>query len=290
MTQAKKSIIGAVCIALVSALVAGLFGCSSQDFIDLYKPAGTIGGPYGPKPTGNPDMPPATEQPADNPGSFIPLAEYSWADIDTVSQAGLAADTFNIGDEKQITLSTDETLTFVILGFDHDFLAFESKNAGITFGMKNLMRDGGYMNDGDTNVDGWVNSNFRNDDLVNIFVSLPDDLKAAIKPVVKISSVGGSDPFLGVTIDSLFLLSEVELFGSAFNSLLGEGTQYEYYRGKPVSGYIKRLWNGEEMAANYWLRSAWSFNAASFCLAGFDGIPSHMDSGALIGVSFAFCV
>ena len=56
---------------------------------------------------------------------------------------------------------------------------------------------------------------------------LPDDLKAVIKPCVKLTGTGGKNPVMGQTVDKLFVLSEQEIFGRKVFSMvrqIGDGS------------------------------------------------------------------
>lgn len=65
------------------------------------------------------------------------LSKNTWAQIAKASAADKASQLWSVGDTKDITVGS-ETLTLVIMGFNHDDLASGGK-AGITFGLKNLM-------------------------------------------------------------------------------------------------------------------------------------------------------
>jgi hypothetical protein len=305
----KSGIIAVVCIALVVALTVAVSGCSFEGLIDWYKPAATDkpGVTDVPDttetpgttetPTESPDMPPATEQPTDDPEEpFVitrgmELSALSWENIDFISREGLASFAFNVGDEKDVTLSTGETLTFVILGFDYDDLAEESGKAGITFGMKDCMAAEYAMNSTDTNVGGWADSSFRNNDLPIIFDQLPDNLQSVIKPVIKKTSKGGgSSASLGTTVDRLFLLSQIEHRGTRGSALEGEGVQYSYYWGVTGSGFNKYLSNGEGAVASVWFRSAYSSSSVYYCVSANGGSTGGNNPSVLRAISFCFCV
>ena len=88
-------------------------------------------------------------------GVSVPdFADASWGEINKYSQKGLAASLWKVGDEKKIALTSGETITMVILGFDHDNLTGGGK-AGITLGMKNALATAYVMNDSSTNAGGW---------------------------------------------------------------------------------------------------------------------------------------
>lgn len=182
------------------------------------------------------------------------FAETSWSDIAKLSDSGYAASVFKVGDEKQITLTTGEVVTMVILGFDHDDLASGGGKAGITLGTKNSLATSYAMNsasktyDGNSgyNAGGWLNSDMRNTTMPLIKGYLPSEIQDVIKTVKKKTSKGTSLSTLLETEDDLFLFSQEEVMGTinytttGQNSFSGEGTQYEYFKNatipSPTSG------------------------------------------------------
>ena len=75
----------------------------------------------------------------------ITFANASWSDIARISESGKAPSTFSLGDTKSFEMTiadgTIQTVTFMIVGFNHDTLSDGSGKAGIT-----LMQVG-HMND-----------------------------------------------------------------------------------------------------------------------------------------------
>ena len=111
------------------------------------------------------------------------------------------------------------------------------------------------------------------------------DLKAVIKNVNKVTSVGNNQSGLETTSDKLFLLSEIEIFGATTYSFAGEGKQYEYYAAGNTT--IKKV-NGS--ADFWWERSPYSGTTAHFCDVYNDGTADRNSASASFGVSFGFCV
>lgn len=115
---------------------------------------------------------------------------------------------------------------------------------------------------------------------------LPSDLRSAIKTVQKKSGTGGgSSSGTQNTNDDLFLLSEIEIFGSTTYSVAGEGTQYEYYAAG--NSTIKKV-NGS--ANGWWERSPLSGDINVFCFVISSGSANFTDAYNSYGVSFGFCV
>ena len=117
------------------------------------------------------------------------------------------------------------------------------------------------------------------------FSPLPSDLQSAIKAVNKLTSAGGKSANINTTSDKLFLLSEVEVFGSADRSFTGEGSQYEWYKAGNTT--IKKV-NGS--AYHWWERSPSKDYPAYFCVVSSSGSTSIEGASENRGVSFAFCV
>ena len=219
------------------------------------------------------------------------LDAYSWAEISTIAKSGNTSSFFKVGDEKNITLSTGEMVTLIILGFDHDTKT-AGGTAGITFGMKNLLATTYPMNSSNTNSGGWTSSVMRTSTMATLLSQLPSDLQSVIKPVNKLTSAGAQSTTINTDSDSLFLLSEVEVSGGTTYSVAGEGTQYAYYRDIANTNTlkIKKLSNGTGSAGNWWLRSPFASSSTSFCYVSRNGNAKHYNASNSWGVAFGFCI
>lgn len=218
----------------------------------------------------------------------LPLSEATWAQIAAISESGNAADTWSIGDEKDIVIG-DETLTLVIVDFNHDDLADGSGKASITFGLKHLMAEKRRMNSTSTNVGGFTGSEmyeWLQGDLLN---SLPQDLKAVLKSVNKKTSAGNAEPTINTDAMQVFLFSEIEVYGIVNLSFDGEGLHYPYFATKQERR--KELANGTGGMSGWWLRSPVAARSFSFCNVDSTGDDAG-DVYALYssGVCFGFCV
>lgn len=113
------------------------------------------------------------------------------------------ADTyFDVGDTKNITLSTNEVLTVQIYGFNHDDKSGGSGRVGITFGTKDLMVTTRQMNAIIDNNDSWRSSAMRmwmNNTLVS---QLPTELQNSLRLINKSTARGGMNTLMLVTSDS----------------------------------------------------------------------------------------
>lgn len=218
------------------------------------------------------------------------LDALSWSQISYISKNGLATTVFNIGDKKALTIN-GVSYDAVIIGFNHDTptntVAYGRDKAGITWQMKDCYSTVYQMDTAkNDNSVGWTNCYIRQDVMVTLLNQLDSNLRDVIVKVNKLSSAGGKSTTINTTEDSLFLLSEIEIFGSVTKSAPGEGSQYDYYNAG----------NSKKKGKQWWERSPVVSDSVSFCLVGSDGsaTSSYMYyAGATkcaYGISFAFCI
>ena len=206
-----------------------------------------------------------------------------WDVIDAVSKSGNADSIWSVGDKKTVNIG-GTNYQFQIIGFNHDTKTAGGK-AGITFQMVDCMNTKGQMNSSNTNSGGWTSCEMRTSVLNSIFSSLPADLQNVIKAVNKLTSAGNQSATISTTSDKLFLLSEVEIFGSTTHSVSGEGSQYAYY--KAGNSKVKKA-NGS--VSYWWERSPLRENRARFCYVSDNGYTDNATADNSFGVSFGFCV
>jgi hypothetical protein len=180
-----------------------------------------------------------------------PLNDLTWEQIRAISDAGLAADYFSVGDTKTITINgTFGSTTFsnlsidaFIIGIDHNSsvegsnkihfqvgkinsvdVCFCASNYGYFSGQ--ILADGFVMNKDNINTGGWASSYMRTTILGSdsdpttpkantLLAALPSELRAVMKPVTKYSDNkgDGTNTAAGVTAttDYLWLLAAYEL-------------------------------------------------------------------------------
>lgn len=211
----------------------------------------------------------------------------------------------SVGD--QVTLPLNNTdYNFDVIGFNHDELAdplghggygapTATGKAGITFQMHDVFGTSFKMNDDATNVGGWKSSKMRTSTMATMMGYLPRVWQAAIKPVNKLSGVGGGDSSeTEVVSDHCFLLAEGEIFGSgygyggsgySFDDECAKVTQYAYY--KAGNSKIKNQ-NGSAYA--WWERSPYLGGGDVFCRVSNSGGAGISDADGPLGVAFGFCV
>ena len=124
----------------------------------------------------------------------------------------------------------------------------------------------------------------RKTHLPTVLALMPAEVQSGIREVSKTTMAKRSDKWLETVPDKLFLLSEVETFGSTGNSAAGEGSQYAYYG---AGGSAVKTLNGR--GTSWWLRSPMSTSDYSFCASSGGGKPTNLDAKLERGTAFAFC-
>ena len=214
---------------------------------------------------------------AEVPDTF---AECRWLQIAELSANGQAVERFNVGDEKEVTLTDGSTITFAILGFNHD-VDVNGNVVGLTLGLKNLYVSKSAMNDTNLNTA----SSVMSAELASIYELLPEDLRAVIKTVQKQTSAGGKSRTIKTTEEKLFLFSEKEVFGTYAGSFDGEGTQYAYF----VQN-TNRVLTINGTASNWLLRSPTKDSYTTFRGVYQSGVVGNINANTEAGVCFGFCV
>ena len=210
------------------------------------------------------------------------FADNTWAQIIKACQKNSIPSTWKVGDQKSMTIN-GMNYVIDIIGINHDTYAAGGK-APLTFQLHDCYEDTKSMNSSDTNSGGWTSCAMRSTNLPVILALMPTEVQNGIREVSKKASVGGESSTIETVSDKLFLLSEVEIFGSTSYSAAGEGTQYDYY--KAGNSKVKKR-NGS--AAYWWERSPRASNSAFFCLVGSNGNANDDIASNAYGVAFGFC-
>lgn len=217
------------------------------------------------------------------------LQDATWAEIDALSQAGVADDCWSVGDTKDITVGS-ETITMEIWGFNHDDLATGGK-AGITFGMRDLMANTRQMNTSNTNVGGFTGSAMYSYLNTTLYNQLPADLRRVIKQVNKKTSAGNTSTAVNANAMRLWLPSLNEVYGSHSYDWCSnnEGSKYSIFTND--ASRIKNKSNGSGPAYWWWLRSPSLNYSTGFCIVLDSGVVgSHNSARNAHGVCLGFCV
>ena len=218
----------------------------------------------------------------------LPLADSvfgnnNWATIIAACQVKMIPTTWKVGDSCNMTIN-NKTYAIDIIGKNHDDYADGSGKAPLTFQLHDCYSDTKKMNKSNTTSGGWKNSEMRTTHLPAILALMPTEVQNGIREVSKKASVGGASSTVETVSDKLFLLSEVEIFGSTSYSVSGEGTQYAYY--KAGNSKVKHV---SGSANHWWERSPHASDATRFCFVDKSGSAIYNYASKPYGVAFGFC-
>ena len=210
------------------------------------------------------------------------FADNTWEQIIDACQRGAVPETWAVGNQKTMTIN-GISYQIDIIGKNHDTYTAGGK-APLTFQLHDCYSEQKNMNSSNTNSGGWTSCAMRSTHLPVILSLMPTEVQNGIREVNKLTSAGNKSSTINTTADKLFLLSEVEIFGSTSYSAAGEGTQYDYYK----AGNSKaKKWNG--YAAYWWERSPHASNSAMFCLVYSRGDAANYLASTAYSVAFGFC-
>ena len=210
------------------------------------------------------------------------FADNTWEQIIAACQKKIIPTTWKVGDQKAMTIGGTDYLIDII-GINHDTYS-AGGTAPLTFQLHDCYADTKAMNISDTNSGGWTSCAMRSTHLPAILALMPTEVQNGIREVNKLTSAGNQSSTINTTADKLFLLSEVEIFGSTTQSAAGEGTQYDYY--KAGNSKVKKQ-NGS--AADWWERSPYAKGSTRFCMVLSNGYAGRDSASFAYGVAFGFC-
>ncbi len=220
--------------------------------------------------------------------TFKPLydpvfANNTWEQIIAACHNNAVPETWKVADQKTMAIGGVDYLIDII-GKNHDDYSDGSGKAPLTFQLHDCYGKDKNMNSSNTNSGGWTSCAMRSTHLPAILALMPTEIQNGIREVNKLTSAGSQSPNINTTADKLFLLSEIEIFGSVRYSESGEGTQYDYY--KAGNSKVKKF-NGS--ADLWWERSPRGSRPTSFCIVDSGGGATYGGSSGVFGVAFGFC-
>lgn len=213
--------------------------------------------------------------------SYDPVfANNTWEQIIEACHNNAVPNTWKVADQKFMTIGGEDYLIDII-GKNHDDYADGSGKAPLTFQLHDCYKLKKAMHNTTTNSKGWSRCDMRETNLPIILKQIPTEVQSGIREVNKLTSESRT---IVTTADKLFLLSEIEIFGSDTNSGKGEGMQYDYYKAgnSKVKNYI-------DSAIEWWERSPYNGNNRFYCCVNYKGASTSRVANAVSGVPFAFC-
>lgn len=210
------------------------------------------------------------------------FADNDWSVIIAVCHSGSVPSTWVVGNSKTMTIN-GASYQVDIIGKNHDTYT-AGGTAPLTFQLHDCYSKRKPMNSSDTNSGGWKNSAMRTTHLPAILALMPTEVRSGIREVNKLTSAGSQSSTINTTADKLFLLSEVEIFGSTTYSAEGEGTQYDYYK---AGNSVLKKWNGTK--EGWWGRSPDVSDSRMFCSVSSFGRVHGYYATVDAGIAFGFC-
>lgn len=211
------------------------------------------------------------------------FGDNSWATIVEACKNREVPDTWVVGNSKTMLINGTE-YQIDIIGKNHDDYADGSGKAPLTFQLHDCYNTQYAMYAPNTMVGSWQSTTMRTSYLPAILALMPSEVQTGIREVNKLTSGNGQSSTIYTTADKLFLLSEIEVFGSVTYSKSGEGTQYAYYK----SGNSKvKSSNGAQ--SGWWERSPYRSDASGYCLVNGNGTAGTDVATSKDGVAFGFC-
>ena len=230
-----------------------------------------------------------SDDPSDN-------AAYKFGEFVGIINAGLAHEYFNKYDKVKIvnqsSVITDTSIVFSLHSFGHYQLEDKSALANTTWYMPGLLSLARPMNSSNTNVGGYFASKLDTWIENTLYPALPCHWRSVIKPVWVLANAGNLSSDIVEAQRHLYLPSVAEL-GLETNNVPYKNEVYEGANERQFSMYtgnnqrIKKTFNNEGTATNYWTRSAYSGSASIFCYVNNDGTLNN-NTGA--STSLGVCV
>lgn len=155
---------------------------------------------------------------------YISFATATWAEIAALSERGEAANIFAIGDTKTVEMLDGGSITFEIVGFDHDDLADGTGKAGISILAKDVRSSDSHY---DSAKAIWPNGTLRTQ-ARGYSEKLPADLVSVIKPVLKKTCIGTPDSHTTSTYTETIWLPSVGEYCISGNNT--DGPTYERFK------------------------------------------------------------
>lgn len=257
------------------------------------------------------------------------LNDNSWETIRDISDAGICANYWSVGDRKAVTLNgtvgaltlSNFTTYAFIIGFNHNSslegvnrIHFQLAKTALSGGTDVAFCDkyyintvgpaGGFcMNFNNTNTGGWKDSVMRKiicgaeqgGTTVSILNVISDGLKSALKSVTKytdnVGNTNTSSNSITATTDYFFILSEFEVFGDIRYANSNEkNKQAQYAYYSAGNSKIKYKHDGTSTAAAWWVRSPIAINSSGFVGVYDDGTVGAFEANYSIGFAPGFCV
>ncbi len=218
---------------------------------------------------------------------------FTWAELSAKAAAGDFTG-INIGDYKDIMLTTGEKVRMEVAGID-TYFGHQSNNAHrLYFISRDCLATTYAMNAENTNTGGFPASALKTTLNTTIFNTLPADVQAVIKADKRLCSTKGS--WAWQEDQKLWLPSEVEVWGHNTWSEVGYGNgcgvQFPIFAGS-LRHICKGLGFGKAeqgSRCNWWCDSPLASNTTHFCVVYVSGVAGYGTASTALGVPVCFTI
>lgn len=186
-----------------------------------------------------------------------------------------AREAMDAGTEFSMKLTNGNTLTYRIIGINHDDLVDGNGKAGLTF-LTTSTTISSRMNATNTNAGGWEKSELRQKmNSGEIWNLMPSEFQSKVKTVKKLTNnVGGGSANKNAAVTTTIV--STSYWASSYPWTSSEGTQYEAFKGKVTNNC-----SGNESLKNgscWWGRSVNPNNSRGFLGVNIIGDPSYSNN------------
>lgn len=220
--------------------------------------------------------------------------KLSWGEIAAKAAAGDFTG-LNIGDYKDITLTTGESVRMEIAGIDTYFGYQSNNNHRLYFISRDCLETQYIMNSTGKNAGGFPATTLKTTLNTTIFNTLPEDLREVIKADKRLCSTKGNNAWQ--EDQKLWLPSEVEIWGHNVYSEIenGNGCDVQF----PIfTGSLRHICKGsgkgkaeQGSRSDWWCGSPHASNTTLFCKVASNGYASYaLNTAGKLAVPLCFTV
>lgn len=203
-------------------------------------------------------------------------------EIQAIAQSGMVSQYWSVGDYHKITMTDGEEIEVAIADFNHDTKS-NGEISPLTLVMRNCFNT---KRTQDTHYEiGWANTIFRTSTIPSILGTFPSDWQSIMTPVKKKTANTQNSSILTETTDTLWLLSQIEVFGDSTQSPAGEGTVYPVF-----SDDASRKKTVKNVASQWFLRSFYGPDQGYKCSVGDYGNRGYQRVNENSGICLGFCI
>lgn len=212
------------------------------------------------------------------------LENNTWEQIDQAGAIGLAPSLWEIGDEKDTAVS-GETLTTVILDFNHDDASDGSGKVPMSFGLKELMANKRGWSQTYNRWYGYLDSGIPDYLSNTVIPGLPESLQGFLKTVNKTYDKASTTK---ISIPTLKEVNGTGVMTNGSDRPTGGGYQYPYFA--TIQKRIKHLANGSGAVAEWYVASNHGGNTGYYPVAINEVGESRWAISGNCGICFCFYI